>query len=398
MEEITFSYFDRGKDVPNHLPALVDQFHQEQGIKVRLESIPWAMGWTRMVEVALYHSGPDVSEIGSTWAGDLTRMEALRPFRQDEIEAIRGSEHFFENVWDSAGKTMADPASVYSIPWSGDVRAVFYRRDWLENARIDEAQAFKNTDQFEQTLATLRSRRLPIPLVLPTQRTNLTIHNIASWIWGAGGSFLSPNHSTITFDQPEAIKGANAYYRLGRYLGEAAYAMEDFEAYQLFYSGKVAIALGGYWILHSTAMTDEVRKNLGIQPMPGVPFIGGNHLVLWNHTRHELAALKFIQFLQSEEAGKSIYPQFGLPVRQSAWAHPPFDQEQYRALLSAIKFARGFPTGQLWGLVEKRLTDILADIWVGILKNPDQDPGAVVEPQLKGLANRLRLTLGDNPV
>ncbi len=91
MEEITFSFFDRGKDVPNHIQAVVEKFEQEQGIRVHLESIPWSMGWARMVEVALYHTGPDVSEIGNTWAGDLTRMEALRLFREDEIESIAAS-------------------------------------------------------------------------------------------------------------------------------------------------------------------------------------------------------------------------------------------------------------------------------------------------------------------
>ena len=29
--------------------------------------------------------------------------------------------------------------------------------------------------------------------------------------------------------------------------------------------------LGGYWILHSTAMIDDVHKNIGIKPMPAVP-------------------------------------------------------------------------------------------------------------------------------
>ena len=59
---------------------------------------------------------------------------------------------------------------------------------------------------------------------------------------------------------------------------------------------------------------------------------------------------------------------------------------------------RGFPTGQLWGLVEKRLTDVLADIWANVLKDPEADPSEMIEGQIKGLANRLRLTLGGNPI
>ncbi len=398
MEEITFSFFDRGKDVPNHIQALVDEFEKEEGIHVRLEVIPWSMGWARMVEVALYHAGPDVSEIGNTWAGDLTRMEALRPFKQQEVESITGKEPFFDSVWDSVGKTREDPSSVYSIPWTADVRAVFYRRDWLQKAGVDEATAFDNTESFAQTLADLQAKRILIPLALPTQRTSLTVHNLSTWIWSAGGSFLSPDKQSITFDQPEALRGVTEYYHLSHYLGDAAYLMTDYDAFELFYMGKAAVVLGGSWVLHSMALSDEVRQNIGIQHMPGRPFVGGNHLVLWNHTRHEMAALKFIQYLQSEAAGRLIYPQFGLPVQQREWTMPPFDTENYQVLLRSVRNGRGFPTGQLWGLVEKRLTDVLADIWSNILRNPEGSADDLIESQLKGLANRLRLTLGNNPV
>ncbi len=398
MEEITFSLFDRGRDVPDNIQDLVKRFEEEHGIRVRIETIPWAMGWARMVEVALYHSGPDVSEIGNSWAGDLTRMEALRPFRIDEIKTITGDEKFFESVWESVGKAKEDASSSYSIPWSADPRAVFYRRDVLANAGVDEAEAFINFDHFARMLATLKAKRIPMPLALPTQRSNLTIHHLASWIWGAGGSFLSPDNMNITFDEPKSLEGINAYFRLSHYLGAAAYAMGDYEAYEQFYTGKAAVALGGHWILHSTAMTNEVRENLGIKPMPAFPFVGGNQLVIWNHTRHESAALKFIEFLQSQSVARLIYPQFGLPVRRSTWNNPPFENDYYQVLMKAIQKGRGFPSGQLWGLVEKRLTDVFADIWANILRNPNEDPDNLIDVQLKGLANRLRLTLGSNPI
>ncbi len=398
MEEITFSYFDRGKDVPNNIEAVINQFEQEERIKVRLESIPWTMGWARMVEVALYHSGPDVSEIGNTWVGDLTRMEALRPFHSNEIKSITGDEDVFESVWDSVSRPIDDKSAAFSIPWSADPRAVFYRRDRIRDAGINEEQAFEDMGQFEQTLAILSAKKIPIPIVLPTLRTHLTIHNLASWIWGAGGSFLSPDNLSITFDEPKSLEGICAYYHLSRYLGMAAYEMGDYEAYEQYYTGKAAATLGGYWVLHSTAMISEVHENIGIKPVPVFPFVGGNQLVIWNHTRHEMAALKFIEFLHSEKASRLIYPQFGLPVHLSAWKHPPFDTAHYQVMMKAIQKGRGFPTGQLWGLVEKRLTDIFADIWANILMNPAEEPKDMIESQVKGLANRLRLTLGSNPI
>jgi multiple sugar transport system substrate-binding protein len=394
MEEIAFSVFDHGKEAPDNMQALLRQFEQEQGIRVRLEIIPWTSGWSRMVEVALYHHGPDVSEIGNTWGPDLARMEALRPFEHDEINKIIGEEHFFESVWDGVVKTRDKISKVYSIPWSADVRVVFYRRDLLTKAGVDEAIAFKDTDQFDRTLAVLKAKHISMPLALPTQRSNLTIHNLASWVWSAGGAFLSPDNLYPIFDQPQALEGFKAYFRLSRYLDAAARNLGELEADQMFWSGQAAVILSGYWILHIKTITEEVRRNIGIMPMPGVPFVGGNQLIIWNHSRHVGAVLKFIQFLQSESAGRLIYPQFGLPVRSSAWVHPPFDAEHYQTLMRAIQKGRGFPTGQLWGLVEKRLTDVFTDIWTEVQREPEARLDTIVETHLINLARRLQMSLG----
>ena len=75
MEEITFSVFEHGAGSVENLPALLQQFEQQFGVRVHLDVISsWEKGWSRLVEMALYHEGPDVSEIGDTWVGDLVRM------------------------------------------------------------------------------------------------------------------------------------------------------------------------------------------------------------------------------------------------------------------------------------------------------------------------------------
>lgn len=63
--------------------------------------------------------------------------------------------------------------------------------------------------------------------------------------------------------------------------------------------------------------------------------------------------------------------------------------------LSRLPFKKGhgFPSVRLWVLVEKRLTDVLADIWTGVLKKPESPPDEIVETQLKAPAQRLQLTL-----
>jgi multiple sugar transport system substrate-binding protein len=206
MEEITFSVFNHGPAATEALDRLLLEFEKSYGIKVRLEVIPtWSLGWSRLVENALYRSGPDISEAGNTWIGDLAKMEALHPFKLEEVVEITKHARLFENVWKSRVSNDGGAGMLYSIPWTGDSRAVFYRRDLLEKADVDESTAFIDTAHFEKTVSSLKNMGYIMPLVLTTLRSSLTIHYIASWIWSAGGDFLSPDGINLAFDQPRAL-------------------------------------------------------------------------------------------------------------------------------------------------------------------------------------------------
>ncbi len=281
---------------------------------------------------------------------------------------------------------------IYSIPWTGDTRAVFYRRDFLEKSGVDESTAFIDIHHFEKTLSILKEAGFSMPLALTTWRSSLTIHNMASWIWGAGGDFFSSDETGLAFDQPKSVAGCAAYFRLGRYLGSEPLNLGESESADAFRSGNAAVTMSGYWMLDIDEMDDDVYKNLGVVSMPGTPFVGGHDLVMWNHSHHKPAVIKLIQLLHSDEANQELYPLYGLPVSESAWERPPFDKLFYPIFKTSIQTGRGF-RGQLWGLVEKRLTDEYADIWNEILKSPEDQWDSIVQTHLKNLAGRLQLSM-----
>ena len=376
------------------LQALLDQFEKRFHVHVRLEVYPtWALGWSRLVENALYRSGPDISEVGNSWIGDLARMDSLHPFTNDEIINITKDARLLGNIWSTRIKGGDTEGIAFSIPWTGDTRAVFYRRDIFEKTGIDENDAFIDAIHFDRTLSSLEGKGISMPMSLTTQRSSLTIHYVASWIWGAGGDFLSPDGTKLTFNQPEAMEGCKAYFRQGRYLGGEGRNLDEEGSNSAFRTGKAAITLNGYWMLDLNQMSPDVKENLGVASMPGIPFVGGQDLAIWNHSRHIPAVIKLIQYLHSEEAGKEFYPAFGLPISENAWENPPFDTGFYQIFKTAIRKGRGFHGG-MWGLVEKRLTDEYADIWANVLKSPVAQLDEIVENRLNNLARRLQLSIG----
>jgi multiple sugar transport system substrate-binding protein len=393
MEEITFSIFNHNDAALKNMEVLLQKFEQRFGIRVHIDKVPSsAARWSKLVETALYHNGPDISEVGNTWVGDLVRMEAVRPFKPDEVTEIVGERHFFDAVWNS--NLVMDHGSpiVYSIPLLADVRVLFYRRDLLAKAGIEETNAFNDFGQLEKTLNSLKVRGIPMPWVFSTRRTSMTLHLAASWVWNNGGDFLSPDGTKLAFDQAQAMNGFKSYFRMARHLSPEARNLEESEADAMFDTGKAAVFPSGYWNI-SNELAAEVRQNLGVAPMPGVPFVGGSNLVIWNHSRHPLAAMKLIKFLHTQEAAMLLYPWFGLPISEDRWSISPFNFGLYPILKEAIMKGRGFPSVRLWGLVEKRLTDTMTEIWAEVLKETESHSDEIVEAQLKGLAQRLQLTL-----
>lgn len=386
MQKLNFSVFRRdstGPIISERLTAL----YKHSYIQANTDILSWTDGWASLVQYALYKSGPDVSEIGSTWVGDLARMNALRPFSYREIQEVVGEKPLFESVWlkDSSEN------SCYAIPWSGDVRVIFYRRDIFKKFGIDENTAFRDIARFEETMAQLKEGGVKSPLAMPSRDSRMGLHSLASWIWAAGSSFVSEDSSRITIDDERTIKGACNFFRLGRYFGhealESGYRSDD-----SFLRGEAAVVISGSWLLSSSLIKPEVRENLGVARLPGIPFVGGSHLSIWSHSRNSELALTLIRTLLQEENSEILYPLIGLPIRETDWSKPPFNAWPYPIFLESFKAGRSFPSGRLWGLVEKRLTETLTGMWDDVLA-AEGNTDEIVEENFKRLASRLRLTL-----
>ncbi len=390
MEEISLSVFNHGQEAIKRLQSLLKEFEQEYKIRVRLEMVPWSAGWSRLAEIALYHIGPDVSEIGSTWIMDFVRMDALRPFSAEEIEIISSGKTYFQSCR-AGGIAGKDEHSVtWAVPLGADARAVFYRRDLFQQARVDEATAFRNAGTFDHALGKLKAAGIEVPLALPSIRSQNSLHCAASWVWGLGGDFLSADGKKIEFDRVKALDGFKAYYALAPYLGKKR--LDEYDSDVLFSTGGAAVTMSGAWVISEYVKTPEVADNLVSASIPGTPFVGSEQLIIWKHARRSEMALKLVEFISSAKSAETLFPKFGLPSFEEGWKHPPFNAPDYGTFLYALKNGRSFPTSQLWGMVEKRLVEVMAEIWDDVFTHPKK-LDTILEQQLGSLAQRLRATL-----
>jgi multiple sugar transport system substrate-binding protein len=394
MEEISFSVFDHGADAIAHLRSLLADFEQKQHIRVKLTVLPFEGAWNAMVRMALYQDAPDVSAVGTSWVGDFVRMDALHPFTEAEIRLLGGADSFLPASWQSAVLSDERGATAWAVPWLADARIVCYRRDVLERAGVEAATAFQTPEQLASTLRQLQAAGIGMPLTIPTKSSQLAVHNLASFIWQAGGDFLDLHYGTLAIDRPEALAGLRHYFDLGRYLAAEARGCDEHQSDAIFGAGRAAITFGGHWLLQDPRINPLLVAALDVAPLLNVPFVGGYHLVVWRFKRKSSAVMKLVEFLAGRQAPQSLFPAFGLPARRETLAQatglqvPPFPS--YAPMLYS---GRSFPTARMWGLIEKNLVDSLPVIWADVLATEEPDLTAILDRHITPLAHRLRLTL-----
>jgi len=372
---------------------LLDQFEREHRCRVQVRTFAWNTGRDELVKIALNGKGADISEMGTSWCSSFISMEALRPFSPPEMSSLGGSSAFFPSSWKS-GQLFGSERQ-FAIPWLAAIRVLYYRRDLLEKAGIDEKTAFGSSSQLTETLNRLQAAGIPIPLVLVTRNVIPPIlHSLASWIWGAGGDLVSKDGTHMQLNRPETRAGIHAFFKLNQFLAPEARGLNPAQAEALFWKGEAAVSLS--WQPPILAAIEKnadpkVLASLGVTTTPGVTFVGGSNLVVWRHvaTAQETLAVELVRFLTSQQVQSTFNTSIGFfPTRPDVIQNPPFSNDVFhQILMDGLNSGRSFPTISRWAIVEDRLIHLLGLLWEDVLANPNSDIDAIISDQLEQLAN-----------
>jgi len=394
MEELELSVMMHGVDTARDMKSLLADFEGENHVEVKLTILPWDTGWSSLVKYALFHNGPDVSEIGSSWMPSLVGMDTLEPVSDAQIARMGGERAFLHVIWQSA---FIDQ-KLYGVPWFVDTRLIYYRRDLFEEVGLDPAWVFQSNENLNVAVDEMRKTDAGTPWVVPTVKSTQNIHIAAPWVWGAGGDFLGPDGSSVLIDGPQALAGFCAYFKLGRYL-ETPEPVNVSQVQASFYTNKAAMIVSGSWMgMKGIPMRalDVVRENYGVAAPPGVPFVGGSHLVVWKNAKKPELARKLVEYLAYADVQRGFYKTaFMFPTRNDVLqSEVDGDQRVWKASVEALYRGRCFPGVHLWGKLEEAVSNELANIWAEIASKPREDADQVVTGHISALAERLKMTFG----
>ncbi len=357
-----------GFDTQRIMQKELAHFRRENpGYDVKLTVHPWHFAWDRLIAVAKrkdYFEPPDVVQIGGTWNTTLAALGALSDIT-DYLDDIERTD-IVRPIWNYCYEPTRTKA--YSLPWFLDARVLYYRQDILSKLNLS-AEDLGTWKGFRDACERLHNSKLGktfYGLPLPGQKEGILIHDLASWIWGAGGNFLSSDRHFALLHEPAALKGIDFYFRMMvdhmiPLLGRDRFSTGD------FFSGQFAFQVSGVWPISSylnpryAYYQPEVARHYGISVFPAGPagqvtYLGGSNLAIINGTQHPHAAWKLIKFLTSPDSQVRHSRQIGmLPSRYTALEEllasaPVHVAEVFR---HSLRVARTLPCAATLGTIER---------------------------------------------
>jgi multiple sugar transport system substrate-binding protein len=373
--KVTMWIMNNGPHPVEDTQKILKPFEAKTGVNVDVKLVGWDVQLDRIRNAAISGTGPDITQAGTTQVPFFAALGGFEDLSKWQGE-IGGEKGYAPGIWKTTQVVGKD--GTWGIPWFTEARAIYYRTDLLQKAGVDPATAFTNWDAFKATLDKLQAAGGSVkPFGAPGKKAFDLVHNVAPFIWAAGGSELNDDATQSTINSPESAKGVQFYADLVHspafdksMLEKDGQGVED-----AFKGGKLAVWVGGPWVLGSIPRKDDkiwddtARANIGIAPLPQGPsgkaytFVGGSNLMMFKNAKNKDAAWAVIKYLSEDATQKDYADLLGMfPARLGPQEQVGSADANHGKFLEAIKNGRSYAPIPQWAQVETAYKNSFGDI------------------------------------
>jgi multiple sugar transport system substrate-binding protein len=307
-------------DDKKNLAPVLKQFEDQTGIHVKLQVIGWPDLYSKILAATTSGQGPDVLNIGNTWASSLQATGAFMPFGDKEFTAIGGKDKFVEASLKTGGAVGKDPTSV---PYLGLVYGLYYNKKMFSDAGLQPPTTWEDLVS--------DAKKLTDP--------NKGVYGMAM----EGGSYTEGVHFAFIFGKqhnsdPFDSSGKPDFTSAGQVAGVKQYVdlmgtdkvvnpssaqyKNGPEAPGDFAKGKAAMLMSQN-NADNTLQADGMKSSqYGVVAIPAPSggqqissFVAGINLSIFNNTKNKSGALKFVKFMTSKQTQATLDKPFtALPI------------------------------------------------------------------------------------
>lgn len=401
MSKLNFALYGTQSHFIESIAPILKTFEERTRSTIETTGMSLDDAWGNLLQYSIHGGGPDLARIGTIWTSSLVSLNALRPFKTNEITALGGKDKFFEPTWQST--TRPGDERVWAVPFTTFGYFLFYRKDLLDKAGVDAKKGFSSAAAMLETLQKLQSAGIQSPWVIPTgEHFRARLHILASWIWGAGGHFLSEDGKQILLNEPAALTGLEDFFNLHRCLSSSDYGLSVNESRRRFARGQTAAYIGGpdtFGLLRELKPDPGVIDNISVTTLPGIPWIGGSSLVVWKDVLMDPPKERLVNSLISLLTNKATQEQIfklsnTMPVRIDAFSELELDPPELQKVAKLVfETGRSYQPYPIWVRIQNDMINILDNITAEFLEDTNQPVLPIIQKHINPLVKRYNLIL-----
>jgi multiple sugar transport system substrate-binding protein len=338
------------------LPTLAQDFTAEfANVSVEVTPVAWDQAHQKLLTSIAGGGLPDVSQIGTTWMGELAVTGALA---QPPETFTQRSAEFWEGAWSAVTVEEA----VHGVPWYVDTRVLYYRTDLLEQAGF--SQAPQTWEELKQAATKLKNE--------VGTRFGINLHPRADFlpfIWQAGGVIYQDG--TFHLNTPEVIEALTWYQSF--FKEELTSTDPQYDVHQAFINGDAPMFYSGPWSigLINDQSGGQIDGKWSVALMPQnktrTSFLGGSALAVFADGDNMDASWAFTDFLTRPDVQARWYELTGdLPAVKAAWETGELSSDPLLQIFGEqLTDAQAPPAIPEWQEVSTAIDDNLETVTLG---------------------------------
>ncbi|MCF6094249.1 ABC transporter substrate-binding protein [Microaerobacter geothermalis] len=324
--ELVFWHGIESQENNQALTEAIEKFNESHpDIKVKAQSYGAQDQAIGKIQTALAgKNAPDLVWLAPAYTGQFAKAGVLAA-AEDFINNDPGfnPDDIYKGLWDVSSYN----GKKYTIPFEANNLAIFYNKKAFAEAGITEIPETWN--QFLEAAKKLTvdkdgdGKIDQYGFQIPIGTNEWTVWTWQTYLWQAGGEFLTENNSTPAFNSKAGVDALQFWVDLvykekvaNFSETDAGYKTDDFE------SGKIAMQIIGPWTLPQLKANKNVDFGVFFMPKKErfATNIGGENLFIFKSTpEREKAAWEFAKFIMSADFQVDWSIKTGyLPVSKSA--------------------------------------------------------------------------------
>lgn len=342
---------------------IFDNYTEETGIAVNLQSIPWSSAHDRLLTAVASGDGPDVVQMGSSYMAEFSDAGALADITEYvEASDALSPDNFFEG---NVNTTLIDD-TYYGVPWYTETRALYYRTDLLEEVGYPEGPA-----TWEELY--------DASMQLSERGDNMYGFDVNFEEQTFGFMFARQNGSEIITEEGQAVVNETEFVEAIDYLKEfvddGAAPSQDLglELSQTFGGeGVVPMFISGPWSMTNiNNEATDIEGDWAIRTLPEGPVnnmsnTGGANLSVWSSSDNVEEAVNLIEHMTSTESLLTYYANTSsLPARMDTWEEEPFQDEFIQVFGEQLESSEHMPVVIEWDAISQSYLSTFESILLG---------------------------------